>query len=180
MFSLFIALIALGVAQATPADSCVALVPNDLGRMLEERFPNERLPLAGDSRDEARRYALSQGNACLLIARADFDGDGRLDLVGLLPARKAETFRLIVALNGTSGYKVIDLGSWTGSVNDLYVDVAPPGKYFHTEAYPFQPEPGAVERIHSTHQGFYFGKVEAGADVYFLSHGQWVHVHTID
>lgn len=180
MYSLFIALSALGVAHATTADPCVELVPGNLRRALAQRFPDTRLPLATDSREASRRYAESKGNACLLISRADFDGDGRPDLVLLLPAKTAKDFRLVVALNGAAGFKVADLGSWTEPVTDLFVDIAPSGTYTHTEAYPFQPEPGAVERIASAHEGFYFGKIEAGADVYFLNHGQWRHVHTID
>lgn len=180
MYSLFIALLAFGVTHATPVDSCVKLVPDALRQVLVQHFPDARLPLATDSREESRRYAASKGNACLLIAKADFDGDERTDLVLLLPAKTAKYFRLVVALNEKSGFNVTDLGSWTEPVTDLFVDVAPSGTYTHTEAYPFQPEPGATERITSAHEGFYFGKIEAGADVYFVNHGQWLHVHTID
>ncbi len=180
MHSLFISLFALGAAHVPPVDSCIGLVPDAVKRVLAQRFPDARLPLATDSREESRRYAEIKGNACLLIARGDFDGDGRPDLVLLLPAKRAEDFRLLVTLNETSGFKVTDLGSWTGPVADLFVDVAPAGTYTHTEAYAFQPEPGAVESITSAHEGFYFGKIEAAADVFFIDRGQWRHVHAID
>jgi hypothetical protein len=180
MYSLFIVLLELGVPHATPVDSCVELVPDALRQVLMRRFPDARLPLTTDSREESRRYAVSKGNACLLIAKADFDGDGRPDLVLLLPAKRAKDFRLVVALNEKSGFTVTDLGSWAEPVTDLFVDAAPSGTYTHTEAYPFQPEPGAAERVTSAHEGFYFGQIEAGADVYFVDHGQWRHVHAID
>ena len=86
MYSLFIALLALGVPHTIPADPCVELVPDALRQVLTQRFPDARL----------------------------------------------------------------------------------------------QPKPGAAERITSAHEGFYFGQIEAGADVYFVDHGQWRHVHAID
>ena len=180
MHSLLIALLALNAPHPAMVDSCTELVPKPLARMLEQRFPDTRLPLVTDSLVEDRGYTASKGNACLLIARADFDGDGRSDFVLLLPAKTGKDYHLVVALNKPSGFKVTEIGSWTEPVTGLFVDTAPPGTYTHTNDYEFQPEPGVAERIVSSHEGFYFGRVEAAADVYFLDHGQWRRVHTID
>lgn len=95
MYSLFFTMLALGVPHAAPVDSCAALVPDALRPVLAQRFPDARLPLVTDSREESRSYALSKGNACLLIAKADFDGDGRTDLVLLLPAKPTTDFRYV-------------------------------------------------------------------------------------
>lgn len=180
MNSLFWALLALGTTSPAVADPCAVLVPRELERELELRFPDTRLPLATDSDEDDRQFAAKKGDACLLIARADVDGDGRLDLVLLLPSKTAGGYRLVVALNKPAGFKVSELGSWMGSTRNLYVDVASPGTYRHTDAYPFHPAPGVVERIDSTRPGFYFGKLESAADVYFLNRGQWSRVHVLD
>jgi hypothetical protein len=178
-----IALISLLMAAAVgvaPADPCVALVPKDLARKLEIRFPGSRLPLATDSDEENRQFTAGKGNTCLSIARGDFDGKGRADLVLILPAKSGNTYQLVVALGRPDGFDVQELGSWKGSMRRLYVDVATPGTYRHTEAYPFRPAPGFAEKIVSQRQGFYFGQVEAAADVYFLDHTQWLRVHVLD
>lgn len=166
--------------SATLADQCATLVPQSLARKLEIRFPDSRLPLTTDSDEENRRSAAEKGDSCLSIAIADFDEDGRPDMVLILPAKDGRGYRLVVVLGRPDGFDVRELGSWKGSARMLYVDVAPPGTYRHTEAYPFRPEPGAVETIVSQRQGFYFGQVESAADVYFLEDAQWRRVHALD
>jgi len=179
MISLISLLMAAGV-DAAIADPCAALVPQDLARKLEIRFPDSRLPRATDSDEENRQFAAEKGNACLSIARGDLDGDGRPDMALILPAKNGGEYRLVVVLGGSGGFDVQELGSWKGSVRTLYVDVAPPGTYHHTEAYPFRPAPGVAETIVSQRQGFYFGQVESAADAYFLDHTQWRRVHVLD
>jgi len=136
--------------------------------------------LATDSDEENRRFAAERGNSCLAIARADFDGNGRSDIALILPTKDGAGYRLVVVLGGSGGFDVRDLGAWKGSVRTLYVDVAPAGTYRHTEAYPFRPESGVAEMIVSPHQGFYFGKAESAADVYFLEGARWRRVHVAD
>jgi hypothetical protein len=170
---------ASGIGAAI-ADPCTALVPQDVVRKLEIRFPDSRLPLATDSDEENRQFAAKKGNSCLSIARADFDGNGHLDMALILPAKSGREYRLVVVLSRSDGFDVRELGSWKGSVRTLYVGVAPPGTYRHTEAYPFRPEPGVAETIVSQRQGFYFGQVESATDVYFLDHTQWHRVHVLD
>lgn len=179
MISLMSLLMAAGEGAAV-VDPCTTLLPPGLARELEIRFPESRPPLAADSDKENRQFAAGKGNVCLSMAKADFNGDGRPDLALILPAKDGEEYRLVVVLGGSEGFDVRVLGSWTGSVRELYVDVAQPGIYTQTEACPFRPERGVVETISSRHQGFYFGQVESAADVYFLDGSQWRRVHVMD
>ncbi|WNL45780.1 hypothetical protein RKE25_20590 [Dyella sp. BiH032] len=179
MRSLWLAWLAFGTANPPP-DPCHSLVPPELERKLEERYPDVRLRLAADSDAENLRYATKQGKTCLLVAQADADGDGRADLALVLPKKAGVGYRFVVALNKPSGFELRELNAWTGPVTRLYVDVAPPGTYEHTEAYPFLPSPGVAETIVSKLPGFYFGTVESAAVVYFLQHDQWLLVHVMD
>jgi hypothetical protein len=179
MHPLWLAWLAFGVTHPTP-DACASLVPLELERQLEERFPDVRLPLAADSDAEDRQYATNHGKACLLVAQADADGDGRADLALILPRKSGEGYRFVVALNKPSGFDIRELDTRAAPVAHLYVDVAAAGAYRHTEAYPFRPSPGVVEQISSEHPGFYLGTVESAADVYFLRHGKWLLVHVMD
>lgn len=180
MISLLWALMAAGAEGPTAADPCVALVPRDVARELEIRFPDSRLPLATDSDEENRQFAAEKGNFCLSIARADVDGDGRPDMALLLPSKDGSEYRLVVVFGRPDRFDVSELGSWKGSIRTLYVDAAAPGTYRHTEAYPFRPELGVAETIVSPRQGFYFGEVESAADVYFFDHALWRRVHVLD
>jgi hypothetical protein len=177
---LLIALLAWASPQPATVDPCVKLVPNDLARVLERRFPQERLPLSTDTYEEGRRDAAARGNSCVLVASADFDGDARPDLVVVLPGKNATSYRLIVALNKLSGYGVSSLLTWKGPVANMSVYPAEPGAYTHTMDYAFSPEPGSVEHIVTSHRGFWFGELEGGADVYFFRKGKWSFVHAVD
>lgn len=179
MISLISILLAAGV-DAAVSDPCRALVPQDVSRKLAIRFPDSRLPLATDSDEENRGFAAEKGNACLSITRADFDGNGRPDMALLLPSKDGGEYRLVVVLGKPAGFDVREVALLKGSIRMLYVDVAAPGTYRQTEAYPFQPVQGVVETFVSQRPGFYFGQVESAADAYFLDHAQWLRVHVLD
>jgi hypothetical protein len=171
---------ALGASLAAIADPCVDRIPKTLQVLLQRQFPGERLPLASDSDAEDLRYAAQRGNRCLLATVADLDGDGRPDVALVLPARDGSGYRLVAALQAGERYRVQSLGTADGPVRSLYVEMAPPGTYRQTEAFPFAPAPGLAEQVDTRHQGFYFGRVESAADVYVLKQGQWLHVHVSD
>ena len=180
MNGLLVALLAWALPQPATADPCVKLIPSDLAQVLEHRFPHERLPLSTDTNEDGRRKAASRGNACVLVARADFDGNGRRDLVMLLPGKSGASYRLVVVLDNPSGYSVTSLLSRKEPVGNMYVDLAEAGSYAHTDAYAFSPEPGSVERIVSPREGFWFGRLEGGAGVYFFRKGRWAFVNAVD
>lgn len=180
MNGLLVALLTWASPQPATVDPCIKLVPNDLAQVLEHRFSQERLPLSTDTYEQGRRDAASQGNSCVLVASADFDSDGRPDLVVVLPGKNATSYRLIVALNKPSGYGISSLLTWKGPVSNLSVYPAKPGAYTHTMDYAFSPEPGSVEHIVSPRAGFWFGELEGAADVYFLRKSKWLFVHAVD
>jgi hypothetical protein len=180
MSSLLVVALALAAPNTMPTDACVTLVPDALRQELARRFHDVRLPLASDSPSEDSKNASAHADACVLIAKADFNGDGKPDLVLVLPRKEAAGYRLVVALNSPAGFKVMSLESWHAPVTNLNIDVATPGTYSHTEAYAFQPEAGVAERIVSARAGFWFGEREGGADVYFLKDGRWIRVHAVD
>ncbi|WP_155950903.1 hypothetical protein [Rhodanobacter sp. OR87] len=170
----------LPVSAFAAGDPCVEMVPPALRQSLQQHFPSERLPLSTDVSPVDRRQAMRHGNACLLVASADVDGDGRADAMLVLPSGKRHGYRLVAAINAPAGWQLTSLREWKGAYDHVYADVAPPGNYRQTEAYDFIPEPGAVEQISAKLPGFYVGQVESAADAYFLEQGRWVHVHPID
>jgi hypothetical protein len=180
MYSLFLAVVGFGAPQGTSTDACAAMVPAVLGQELAQRFHDARLPLTTDSPSARRKVPGEGGSTCPLIARADFNGDGRSDFVLILPKKAAPGYRLIVAVDSPGGFKVNGLESSNAPVVNLFVDVAKPGTYSHTDAYAFKPSPGAVENIANDCAGFWFGELEAAADVYFIKKGRWLRVHAVD
>lgn len=177
---LLFGLLVLSPSAFAADDPCVDIIPPALHQLLQQRFPDERLPLSTDTSPDDRRQAMQRGDACLLVASADVDGDGRADMMLMLPSRKQHGYRLIAALNPSTGWKLTSLYEWKGAYDHLYVDVATPGDYRQTEAYAFTPGTGAVERIVTRRPGFFVGEIESAADVYFLDKGRWAHVHSID
>ena len=178
-----LSLLALLIASRplVAADPCEAMLPNELRQAVERRFRNDRVSTSADTPEEDRRaFSEHGGNTCLLVASADFDGDGRVDRVLVLPSKKGRRFRLVVALHRSAGWSLASLREWDGSHDNPYVEIAPPGIYRHTEAYDFVPEPSALEQLSTKRPGFYFGKIESAAMAYFLHSGRWVHIYVSD
>jgi hypothetical protein len=76
------------VSSQPTSDACRSQIPEVLGQALQRRFPERRLPSVSDSGGEDVQFDRTRGgNGCLLVKRADFDGDGREDItVGLATA----------------------------------------------------------------------------------------------
>jgi len=180
MHYMLIAALALATPSPAPGDACVVSVPDTLRQELARRFSDVRLPLETDSPPEERKGTLASGRACLLIASADFNGDGRRDFVLLLPRKASPGYRLVVALDSPAGFTITGLEAWSTPVTNMFVDAAPAGTYAHTESFAFSPSSGSAERIVSKQPGFWFGGLEAAADVYFLKKGRWVRVHAVE
>lgn len=174
------ALALLLLSSTAIADPCVDKLPPDLRQLLLVRFPHERLPSSSDTPADAYPAGQTHPDKCLLVARADVDGDGRDDMMLVLPSKSQRSYRLVAAVHRAEGWRIDALGSWRLLYHYMYVDVASPGLYKHTNDYPYTPGEGGVERFDAKHPGFEFGKIEAQADDYFFDGHRWLYVHAID
>ncbi len=148
--------------------------------MLQSRFPHERLPSSSDSPADAYPAGKRATDTCLLVANADVDGDGRDDVMLVLPSKSQDSYRLVAAVRRARGWRIDTLGSWRLSYQYVYVGTVPPGLYKHTDDYLYTPGEGDIERFDAKHAGFEFGDIEAQADDYFFDGHRWLYVHTID
>jgi hypothetical protein len=116
-------------APAQPTgDACRNQIPRALGLALQRQFPKRHLPSVSDSsREDVQSNQTRGGNGCLLVARADFDGDGREDIAIGLPPRAGRAPLVAVALKRDPGWTVSTIRSWVNDIGRLYVDSAPPG-----------------------------------------------------
>lgn len=173
-------MLSLVASLSASADPCIDRIPDRVGRLLAQRFPEERLPLSTDTDEQVRKLEVKSGRQCLLVTTADFNADGHADWALLMPSKKGGGYRLIAVVSQGGNYIVSSLLTWSGPYGNMGLSVASPGIHRHTDAYAFAPEPGAVESLTARHHGFYFGQEEAGANAYFLTARGWVFVREVD
>jgi hypothetical protein len=166
-----------GTAVATPPDACQLRFPKSLAHALVDRFPEHRLPTLRDlsAPDRAAWLKSQGGDACLLTAVADFDGDGSLDVAAVMPSRKGESAILIVALDRRGGWDVSSLPFW-GNAARAYVQLLPPGTYRRPDSVDHEAAPPERKSITSHGVGFVSGTMEATGVAYFYDHGSWIYV----
>jgi hypothetical protein len=170
----------LVVSSAAFADPCTDSIPEWIGQLLVQQFPEERLPLSTDTDEQIRKIEERNGRRCLLVTTSDFNADGQNDWALLLPSRKGGGYRLVAVVSQGKGYAVSSLLTWSGTYENMSLSVALPGVHRHTDAYAYSPEPGAVESLDTRRHGFYFGQEEAAASAYFLTARGWVFVREMD
>lgn len=180
MRSFLFGMVLLLVSLSASADPCIGSIPGPVRRLLVQRFPAERLPVATDTEEEDRLLEAKNGRQCLLVITADFNADGQADWALLMPSKKGDGYRLVAVVSQGKGHTVSSLLTWNGTYENMGLSVASPGFHHHTDAYAFAPEQGAVESLRTRRNGFYFGEEEGAASAYFLTTKGWVFVREID
>lgn len=148
---------------------------------MTQRFPDYRLPLLTDSLDEDIDFRRkSGGNGCLLVASADFDGDGRKDFaVGLTP-KSGNVPLVAVALAEKNAWLVSTVKTWVDGPMRLYVATAPPRVYKRTPALDGPLEPNERQSLRCSHTGLVVGATESTAIVYCFASKRWFYVWVSD
>lgn len=146
-----LALLSTAAAQSTP-DACRSQVPNALREALRQRFPKHNLPQVSDSLTEDVQFDRSNGgNGCILVTRADFDGDGREDFaIGLTP-QTGRVPMVVVALSRDRSWAISSSRGWVDDIIRLYVSSAPPGLLKRTEALDGPVEPDERTSLQCDH-----------------------------
>ncbi|BDU22428.1 hypothetical protein [Dyella sp. GSA-30] len=180
MRSFLLGIVLLLVSQSASADPCIGSIPETVRRLLVQRFPEERLPVATDTEEQDRQLEAKTGRQCLLVTLADFNADGQADWALLMPSKKGGGYRLVAVVSQGKGHMVSSLLTWNGPYENMRLSVAPPGFHHHTDSYAFAPEQGAVASLRTRRNGFYFGEEEGAASAYFLTTKGWIFVREID
>jgi hypothetical protein len=167
------------VAQAE--DACKALIPATLEAQLLERFTDYRLPRETDNSAEDIQYARDHSqSACLGVASADFDGDGRLDYLIGLTAKNGDGTFVLVALARDTGWEIHKLDAWKEGRSRLYVSTEPAGTYNSVGDSDGPLEKGEVEKLVCPHEVAVFGATEASGVAYCFVNSRWKHTWISD
>jgi len=174
--------IALGVlmlAQALPAagrmDICEQRVPASLKRLIDTKFPGFRLPRLSDQDADITKTPRRSG--CLIIARGDFDGDGRQDIALLLVGAKSNAVRLVAGLRRDTSLAIYPLPTWCETIRTCYVQSEKLGLFKRTEALDMPlSSPDEREEIESRTENVLSGTLEATGIIYVYSNGKWHYV----
>ena len=169
------------IARAQSADACQSQVPLSLSRVLKQRFPQYHVPSVSDSLAEDVQFNRTRGgNGCLLVNRADFDGDGREDVtVGLKPnAGRAPL--VVVALVRDRGWSISTIRSWVDDIDRLYISSAPPGLHKRTESLDGPLQPNERQSLRCDRAAVIVGATESTGIAYCYVNARWLHVWISD
>jgi hypothetical protein len=168
---------------ATPAlaeDVCNSQIPGTLKAAIAVEFPLFRIPLVTDNLEEDVAWGKEEnGNSCLGVAKADFDGNSTTDwLIGL--TQKNGTGALVVAaLSQGKQWHFHRLDSWPEGRSRLYVTIDRPGTY--ESIIGGKPaKKGEVKRLVCRHAVAVFGATESSGVAYCYSRGSWKHTWISD
>jgi hypothetical protein len=175
-----IATLALLISHPALAQDACAL-PNSLKSSVAAAFPGFRAPVVTDNLPEdVQRNLEHEGNGCLGVASADFDGNGTKDYVVGLTALAGAGSAVVVALLHSGKWQLRQLSAWPNGRSSLYVSAEKPGKYVRTEALDGPLEPGELARLTCRNPVAVFGGIESSAVAYCYKSGTWPRVWISD
>jgi hypothetical protein len=163
------------------SDACREEIPQSVGRALTQQFSAYRLPFLTDSLEEDVDFARkNRGKECLLVASADFDGDGHKDfVVGMTPTR-GDVPIVAVALSRKNAWLVSSVDSWVDGPMRLYVSTVPAGVHRRSEALDGPLESDERQSLRCRHAGVVVGATESTGIVYCYANKRWLYVWVSD
>jgi hypothetical protein len=116
-------------AQGKP-DACRTQIPAAIAELLNQKFPQHRLPLVTDRDSDEIEFNVAKGrSSCILVATGDFNGDKKKDLaIGLTPTTGKVPI-VAVALSEANRWTLSTVESWVEIPQRLYVSRAAPGLF---------------------------------------------------
>lgn len=157
--------------------ACDSLVPVALKTLLLDRFKGYRLPRESDNLPEDVKYARDHGRSgCLGVEIADFDGDGRADVLLGLTSNDGTGAIVLVAIARGESWMLHELDVWKDDRQRLYVSSLPPGTYDDVGETDGPLEIGAQEHLTCPYALAVFGATESTGVAYCFLKGKWKHV----
>ena len=164
-------------AQSHP-DACQAQLPRSLSDALARAYPGYRTPLETDNAPEDIETNRDHGGTgCLGVGTGDLTGDGKLDYVVGLTARKGSAGLAVIALPRRGGWNFQKIRSGSEAARYLqYVAVVGPGRFDRAASVSAPLEPGEKSSIVCPHAAARVGTIASTASVYCYQDGRWLHV----
>jgi hypothetical protein len=169
--------LALPNGAQSSTDACRAQIPQNLGRALLERFPSYRLPLVSDSlAEDVESDRTGGGNGCLLVSRADFNGDGHDDVAVALAPKAGRRPLVAVAFSRTDGWQLSTIRGWTDDISRQYVASAEPGGHRTSRALDASFHHNERRSLRCPSAAVIVGAIESTVITYCYIHAQWLYV----
>jgi hypothetical protein len=164
------------------ADACDEQIPASLKDLVRQMGSVRTPEVRDNSGPDVEADLREGGNGCLGVAVADFDGDGKDDVLMRLPSlvdQGAAIFVALARLNGTWRPEPL-IAHETGSAQ-LYVKAGRPGVYRRAGSLDGPLEEGEVGSFDCPHAVVVFGTIESSAVAYcYVEPRRWQHVWLSD
>jgi hypothetical protein len=169
--------------SAATTDACAGQVPQPVRFVIEQNFPEFRLPRQSDF--DARDISYNRehgGTGCLGIAKGSYRRAYTTDYAINITSKTQTHTILIVASQAADTWRVEVVRDWgEEAIGTLYVDTEPPGTYERTDALdgPIT-EPGERGKYTAKREGIVTGAIESTGAAFFFDGKAWVHVWISD